>query len=84
MTKSAIHELVEDKGVQFDLIKGGMNLGANYLIETVFNKQGSIKGFLSSMVLEKLSSTFIQANAGNIIMGVTGLFSRKQNENDEE
>ncbi len=57
-----------------------MNLGANYFISSVFNQQGSFKGFLNTLVLEKLSSTFIQANAGQIIIGVAGLFSKKQDQ----
>jgi hypothetical protein len=77
VTKSTIHELVKDKEVQFDLVKGGMGLGASYLIEGLFNKRLGIKGFLGSMVLEKLSSSFIQANAGNIIIGVTSWLSAK-------
>lgn len=78
VTKSTIHELVKDKEVQFDLVKGGMNLGANYLLNTIFNKEGSVKGFLGFTVLEKLTSTFIQANTGNIIIGITSLFKRKK------
>lgn len=80
VAKSTLHELVKDKEVQFDLVKGGMNLGANYFISSVFNQQGSFKGFLNTLVLEKLSSTFIQANAGQIIIGVAGLFSKKQDQ----
>lgn len=87
VAKSSIHDLVNDKDVQFDLLKGGMNLSANYLIEKVFNRQGSIKGFLSSIALEKASSSFIQANAASIFVGLTKLFSKKKekkNENDPE
>lgn len=78
VVKSSFHELVNDKEVQFDLVKGGMKLGANYIIESAFNKQSGIKGFLSSMFLEKISSTFIQANAGSIISGVTSVFFNKK------
>ncbi len=76
VVKSSLDRLVNDKEVQFDLVKGGMSLGANYLINTIFNKD-SVKGFLSVTVLEKLSSTFIQANAGNIIVGFADLFTEK-------
>lgn len=71
ITKSTIHQLVKDKDLQFDLVKGGMDIGASYLIEGLFNKRTGLKAFLSTMALKKLSSTFIQANAGNLIIGVT-------------
>lgn len=83
VAKSSIHNLVNDKGVQFDLIKGGMNLGSNFLIDTIFKKQSGIKGFLSSIIMEKVSSSFIQANAANIIVGVTKLFSKKQPDSEQ-
>lgn len=76
--KSSIHELVADKEVQFDLVKGGLNLGANFLIERIFNRNHDVKGFLSSTIIEKVSSSFIQANAASIMVGVTKLFSKKQ------
>jgi hypothetical protein len=71
ITKSTIHQFVKDKDLQFDLVKGGMDIGASYLIEGLFNKRTGLKAFLSTMALKKLSSTFIQANAGNLIIGVT-------------
>lgn len=82
VAKSSIHALVNDKEVQFDLIKGGMNLGSNFIIERIFNKDHGIKGFLSSVILEKVSSSFIQANAANIIVGISKLFSKKQPERE--
>ncbi len=78
VAKSSIHGLVNDKGVQFDLLKGGMTLGVDYLIEKIFNKKGSIKGFLSSVFLEKVSSSFIQTNADSIIVGIANVFSEKK------
>jgi hypothetical protein len=54
--KSSIHELVADKGVQLDLVKGGLNLGANFIIERIFNKDHGVKGFISSTIIEKVSS----------------------------
>lgn len=81
--KSSIHELVADKEVQFDLVKGGLNLGANFLIERIFNRNHDVKGFLSSTVIEKVSSSFIQANAASIMVGITKLFSKKQPAEDD-
>ncbi|OFZ08194.1 MAG: hypothetical protein A3D92_07100 [Bacteroidetes bacterium RIFCSPHIGHO2_02_FULL_44_7] len=83
VAKSSIHGLVNDKGVQFDLVKGGLNLGVDFLINKFFNKNSSIKGFLGTMALEKVSSSFIQANAASMIVGITTFFSKKQEEKDE-
>lgn len=79
VVKSSLDKLVNDKEVQFDLVKGGLNLGTSYLINAVFNRKSTVKGFIGSTVLGKLTSTYIQANAGTIIVGITSLFkNRKQ------
>lgn len=78
VVKSSIHGLVNNKGIQFDLLKGGMNLGADFLIEKVFNKKGSIKGYLSSVLLEKVSSSLIQKHAGDMIVGIASVFKKKE------
>lgn len=74
VVKSSIHELVNSKEVQFDLLKGGMKLGASYLIKRSFNNNLGIKGFLSSLLLEKLSSSFIEANSADLVVGVIDMF----------
>ena len=76
VAKSSIHGLVNDKGTQFDLLKGGMNLGVDYLIEKVFKKNSSIKGFLSSVFLEKVSSSFIQNLSVDIIVVISCFFKK--------
>jgi len=83
VAKSTLHEFVNDKEVQFDLVKGGLNLGADFIIEKVFDKQNSIKGFLSSVILEKISASFIQKNAPQIVIGITQFMSLLSNQTDE-
>lgn len=75
MAKSALHEFVKDKDVQFDLVKGGLNLGADFIIENVVNRKNNLQGFLSRVILENVSSSFIQKNAPQIIIGMTKFIS---------
>jgi hypothetical protein len=76
IVKDSIHELASDKEVQFDLTKVGLNLGANFLIDQVLGRNRSIKGFLSSVLVEKFSNTFINKNASGIISGISKLLSK--------
>lgn len=80
--KSGLHALIEDKEVQVDLLTGGLNLSANFIIENVMNTH-NIKGFLGAKLLEKVSSSFIQNNAPSILMGITKLFSGGFNQEDD-
>ena len=67
IVKHALHELSDDKEVRFDIAKAGLNIGANFLIDKVVGRNKSIKGFLSSMIIEKISGAFINKNATSII-----------------
>ena len=71
IVKDSLHSLVQDKEVRFDMAKVGLNLGANFLIEKVVGRSKSFKGFLSSILIEKISSSFINSNASSIISGIS-------------
>lgn len=70
IVKEYLHSLASDKEVQFDLAKVGLNIGANFIIDRVLGKNRSIVGFLSSLVAEKLSASFINDNFSKIISGI--------------
>jgi hypothetical protein len=76
MAKESIRELARDKEVQFDLTKVGLNMGANFLIEKVIGRNKSVKGFLSSILIEKVSTAFINNNAPKIISGIAKIFNK--------
>lgn len=71
IVKDSLHSLVQDKEVRMDLTKVGLNIGANFLIDKVVGRNRSIKGFLSSILIEKISTSFINSNASSIISGIS-------------
>lgn len=75
--KSSLHTLATDKTVQFDLVKVGLNLGTNLIIDQTLGRYRSIKGFLSSVLLEKYSSSFINNNVSKIVSVIGNLVSGK-------
>ena len=80
IAKESLHKLAGDLEVQFDVVKMGLNVGANLIIDKVLGKHQSIKGFLSSIVMEKLSTIVINNNATDIVLGITDLILGKPNE----
>ncbi|HEV7231016.1 MAG TPA: hypothetical protein VGO45_06800 [Bacteroidia bacterium] len=80
--KETLHELSQDKEVQFDLAKAGLNMGANFIIDKVLGKNRSIKGYLSSLLLERVSGSFINDNVSKIMEGV-GKFFKRNNQKTE-
>lgn len=75
IVKESIHDLATDKEVQFDLTKVGLNAGANFLIDQVLGRNRSIKGFLSSFIVEKIANTLINKNASGIVSGISKLLN---------
>jgi len=76
IVKNSLHELAGDKEVQVDLLKVSLNTGANFLIDKVLGKNKSIKGFLSSLLVEKVSSSLINNNASKIVSKIGQLLNR--------
>lgn len=73
--KNSLHELNHDKEVGFDLAKLGMNIGANLLIDKTLGRNKSIKGFLSSLLIEKISSVLISRNGSKIVTSIKNFIS---------
>lgn len=76
LTKKYLHELAENSGVQIDLAKIGLNLGANLLIDRILGKNNSFKGLLSALIVEKFSASFINNNLSKIISRISSLMHR--------
>lgn len=79
LVKESLHNLAEDREVKFDLAKIGINLGANFLIDKLLGRNRSIKGFLSSVLIEKFSSFFLNNdnNISKIVSEVSKLMHPK-------
>jgi len=83
MIKDSIHSLAGDKVVRLDLAKAGLNLGANFLIEQVIGRNRSIKGFLTSIVVEKFSTLFINKNGLGVIAGIKNMLLKKPEQENQ-
>ena len=77
--KDSIHELAENKAIQLDLTKVGLDIVTNFVIDKVLGRNRSIRGFLSSVLVEKLSGSFINnENVLKMIMGIKYWLSKKK------
>jgi len=85
IVKESIHELAHDKEVQVDILKVGINVGANFLIGKVLGKNNSIKGYLSTMLVQTISSSFIHnnINSSTLISGISKLFRAEPEEEEQ-
>ena len=70
MLKDSMKGLAKDKELQTDLLKAGLNLGTDFIIERVLGRNHSIKGFLSSILVEKFSTPFINSTVSKWMTGM--------------
>lgn len=71
MMKQSLHKLAEDKEVQVDLTRVGVSIGVNYIINKILYKSNNLKGFLSSVFVNLISSTLTTENISKIITVIT-------------
>lgn len=67
LMKDAIHGLASVRPPNGDIVSIGTNIGSNYVIEKVLGKNRSIKGFISSLIVEKISEELINRNAPQML-----------------
>ncbi len=68
--KRFFHEMAADKDIQTDLSKIAVTAGSDFLIGKTFGKYRSIAGFVSSLVIENVSSGFLNKHIYNFINNV--------------
>jgi hypothetical protein len=59
IVKEYVGAILEDKDLKLNISKIGINLSTNFLIEKLLGRNRSIKGYLSSMLVEKFSTSII-------------------------
>ena len=70
LIKDSLHQLANDKEVRLDLGKVGLNIATSFIFDRLLGRQGSVKGFLSSLLMEKLAALTISKNGTPIIEGL--------------
>jgi hypothetical protein len=73
----------EDQPIQ--LAKSAVNMTLDLIIDLVLGKHRSIRGFISSIVVERFTNSLVDNNLINVISTITELIHRfKKRNNDSE
>jgi len=73
--KNIVNKFSEDSESTNDLKTIGLNLGKDFLIAKLFGKGGSIKGFISSLLIRKATDYVIKNHSDLIATGIHKLES---------
>ena len=67
LLKRTLKELAADSSVQFDVIKMGLYATTNFFIDKIVGRNESLKGFLSAVMVENFTNSFISGSASQIV-----------------
>lgn len=73
----SLFKAATNKEQPLDIAKSGVNIVLNLIIDLVFGKHRSIKGYLSSIMIERFTTMLVNNNLTNIISGISSLFNKK-------
>jgi len=68
--KQGIHNLANDAEARVDMVKVGLSMGANMLVNRIMRNKSGITGLIGKVVLGKFSSTLIGRNLTKIAGGI--------------
>lgn len=74
--KETVKDLANDVEFRGDGIKAAGNMATDFVVGRLFNKNNSIKGFLTTMLVEKLVTPLIKNNKDKIISFVADLINK--------
>ena len=74
--KNTVRRIREDKELRHDVLASALNIGSDFIIGKLFRSNKSIKGFISSLFLERLSSNYVGNHISEIKSTLGSLLNR--------
>ena len=83
LIKSTVKDLASDKEFRQDGLKAATGMATDLLVGRLFNKNNSIRGFITTLLVEKLAMPLIKNNKDKVISFITDLISKHKNKDEE-
>ncbi|HEX7412736.1 MAG TPA: hypothetical protein VF411_01735 [Bacteroidia bacterium] len=80
--KNTVKDLANDKEFSQNGFKTAADMATDFIIGKIFNKNNSIKGFITTLLVEKLLTPLIKNNKDKILSFITDLFIKHKNEEE--
>lgn len=68
--KQGLHNLATDAEARVDMLKVGLSMGANMLVNRIMRNKSGMVGLVGKVLLGKFSSTLIGRNLTKIVSGI--------------
>ncbi len=82
--RNIVGDVLSDKEIHHNLTSLGLHMGANLITYKVLGKNKSIKGYLSSALVQQITTTLINNNMPAILTGINLLIDTVLEDDEEE
>ena len=82
--KETVKDLANDAEFRKNSLKAVKNIATDFVVGRLFNKNNSVKGFITTMLVEKLVAPVIANNKNKIVDFVTNLVSKYSHKKEGE
>ncbi len=80
--KNTVKDLANDKEFRQDGISAATGFATDMVVGRLFNKNNSIRGFITTLLVEKLALPLIKNNKDKILSFISGLVSKEKNKDE--
>jgi chromatin segregation and condensation protein Rec8/ScpA/Scc1 (kleisin family) len=81
--KETVKDLAHDEEFRGDSFKAIKSVATDFVVGRLFNKNSSVKGFIATMLVEKLVTPLIANNKNKIVDFITNLVSKYSNKKED-
>ncbi|MFI5142223.1 MAG: hypothetical protein ACHQII_07700 [Bacteroidia bacterium] len=82
--KETVKDLANDAEFRGNSFKAVKNVATDFVVGSLFNKNNSVKGFIATILVEKLVAPLIANNKTKIVDFITNLVSKFSHKKEEE
>jgi hypothetical protein len=83
LLKSTVKDLANDKEFRQDGIKAATGMATDLVLGRLFNKNSSVRGFITTLLVEKLALPLIKNNKDKVLSFITDLLAKHKNKDEE-
>jgi hypothetical protein len=80
--KNTVKDLATDKEFRQDGMSAVTGIAGDMIIGRLFNKNNSVRGFITTLLVEKLALPLIKNNKDKILSFISGLVSKEKNKDE--
>ena len=74
--KKTVKDLANDTEFREDSYKAAGNMATDFIVGRLFNKNNSIRGFITTILIEKLVTPLLKNNKDKVLTFITDLFAK--------